>query len=151
MVLLCTLSPSNSEPNKKVEQPVNAQLRHWWRGNACRVGRMRVVSSGVSDSWWLWTVAHQDPLSMGFPRQEYGSRLLLLSPGDLPDPGIQPRSQETPGGILSFKMWLILWTGGTLSYLTIIYGSGKQRVKVKVAIPTLMPSDPLAESVLPFL
>jgi len=41
MVLLRTLSPSNSEPDKKVEQPVNAQLRHWWRGNACRVGCMR--------------------------------------------------------------------------------------------------------------
>jgi len=35
-----------------------------------------------------WTVAHQAPLSMGFPRQEYWSRLPLPSPGDLFDPGI---------------------------------------------------------------
>ena len=40
----------------------------------------------------LWTVAHQAPLSMGFPRQEYWSGLSLPSPGDLLDPQIQPRS-----------------------------------------------------------
>ena len=40
----------------------------------------------------LWTVAHQDPLSMGFPRQEYWSGLLFPPPGDLPDPGIEPTS-----------------------------------------------------------
>ena len=39
-----------------------------------------------------WTVAHQAPLSMGFSRQEYWSALLFPSPGDLPDPGIEPRS-----------------------------------------------------------
>ena len=39
-----------------------------------------------------WTVAHQAPLSMGFSRQEYGSVLPFPSPGDLPAPGIEPRS-----------------------------------------------------------
>ena len=33
-----------------------------------------------------WTVAHQDPLSMGFSRQEYWNVLPFSSPGDLPDP-----------------------------------------------------------------
>ena len=37
-----------------------------------------------------WTVAHQSPLSMGFPRQEYWSGLPFPSPGDLPDSGIDP-------------------------------------------------------------
>ena len=37
-----------------------------------------------------WTVAGQTPLSMGFSRQEYWSGLLYSSPGDLPDPGIEP-------------------------------------------------------------
>ena len=37
-----------------------------------------------------WTVACQAPLSMGFSRQEYWSGLPFLSPGDLPDPGIEP-------------------------------------------------------------
>ena len=36
-----------------------------------------------------WTVAHQVPLSMGFPRQEYWSGLPFSSPGDLPNPGVE--------------------------------------------------------------
>ena len=39
-----------------------------------------------------WTVAHLAPLSMKFSRQEYWSELPFPSPGDLPDPGIKPRS-----------------------------------------------------------
>ena len=39
-----------------------------------------------------WTVACQAPLSMGFSRQEYWSWLPFPSPGDLPDPGIEPGS-----------------------------------------------------------
>ena len=39
-----------------------------------------------------WTVAHQAPPSMEFSRQEYLSGLPFPSPGDLPDPGIEPGS-----------------------------------------------------------
>ena len=39
-----------------------------------------------------WTVAHQASLSMGFSRQEYWSGLPFPSPGNLPNPGIKPRS-----------------------------------------------------------
>ena len=39
-----------------------------------------------------WTVVYQASLSMGFSRQEYWSGLPFPSPGDLPDPGIKPRS-----------------------------------------------------------
>ena len=39
-----------------------------------------------------WTVAHQAPLSVEFSRQEYWSGLPFASPGDLPDPGIEPGS-----------------------------------------------------------
>ena len=39
-----------------------------------------------------WTVAHQASLSMGFSRQGYWSGLPFPSLGDLPDPGIEPRS-----------------------------------------------------------
>ena len=38
-----------------------------------------------------WTVAFQGLLTMGFYRQEYWSGLPLPSPGDLPNPGIEPR------------------------------------------------------------
>ena len=37
------------------------------------------------------TIAHQAPPSMGFSRQEYWSGLPFSPPGDLPDPGIEPR------------------------------------------------------------
>ena len=43
-----------------------------------------------------WTVALQAPLSMGFPGREYCSRLLFLTPGDLPDPQFRPTSLESP-------------------------------------------------------
>ena len=39
-----------------------------------------------------WTAAHQASLSMEFPRQQYWSGLPFPSAGDLPDPGIEPRS-----------------------------------------------------------
>ena len=39
-----------------------------------------------------WTVANQAPPSMEFSRQEYWSELPFPSPGDLPDPGIEPGS-----------------------------------------------------------
>ena len=40
----------------------------------------------------LWTVACQAPLFMGFSRQEYWSGLSCPLSGDLPDPGIEPKS-----------------------------------------------------------
>ena len=47
----------------------------------------------MSESATIWTnVAHQAPPSMGFSRQEYRSGLAFPSPGDLPDPGMEPRS-----------------------------------------------------------
>ena len=39
-----------------------------------------------------WTVAYLAPQSMGFSRQEYWSGLPFPSPGDLLNPGIEPRS-----------------------------------------------------------
>ena len=39
-----------------------------------------------------WTAARQAPPSMEFSRQEYWSGLPFPSPGDLPDPGMEPRS-----------------------------------------------------------
>ena len=39
-----------------------------------------------------WTIAHQAPPSREFSRQEYWSELPFPSPGDLPDPGVEPGS-----------------------------------------------------------
>ena len=56
------------------------------------------LRSVMSDSFTTpWTVAHQAPPSMGFPRQEYWSELPFPSPGDLLDPGIEPRSPALEG------------------------------------------------------
>ena len=42
------------------------------------------------------TVAHQAPLFMGFSRQEYWNGVPFPLPGDLPNPGIKPRSPVSP-------------------------------------------------------
>ena len=50
----------------------------------------------------LWAVAHQAPLSMGFSRQDYWSRLPYPPPGDLPNPGIEPESLKSPALVSMF-------------------------------------------------
>ena len=56
----------------------------------CVLSRVRLFATP-------WTVAHQAPLSMGFPRQEYWSGLRFPPPGDLPNPGIEPASPALAG------------------------------------------------------
>ena len=46
-------------------------------------------------------VACQVPLSVGFSRQEYWSGLSFPSPGDLPDPGMEPESSALAGGFFT--------------------------------------------------
>ena len=57
--------------------------------------------SGVRLFATPWTVARQAPLSMGFPRQEYWSGLPFPSPGDLPNPGIEPGSPALEANALT--------------------------------------------------
>ena len=52
----------------------------------------------------LWTIVLQTPLSMEFSRQEYWSGWPFPSPGNLPDPGIEPETLASPaleGGFFS--------------------------------------------------
>ena len=50
-----------------------------------------LIQSIMSDSFAMpWTAAHQTPLSLGFPRQEYWHGLPFPSPEDNADPGIEP-------------------------------------------------------------
>ena len=75
-------------------------LRHqpvWEAGNPCLIptllaGCTALSHSVVSDSATPRTVAAQVPLSLGFSREEYWSGLPCSSPGNLPNPGIKPRS-----------------------------------------------------------
>ena len=48
----------------------------------------------------LWTIARQAPLSMELYQQEHWSGLLCPPPGDLPDPGIEPRAPTLQAGSL---------------------------------------------------
>ena len=71
-------------------QPMGLQsdmnwLLMWWFGGS-------LVTTSCPTLATPWTVAHQAPRSMGFSRQGYWSGLPFPSPGNLPDPGIEPRS-----------------------------------------------------------
>ena len=48
-----------------------------------------LVAKSCSTLATPWTIGHQAPLSMGFPRQGYQTGLPFPSPGDLPDPGTE--------------------------------------------------------------
>ena len=72
-------------------QPEDAPILGWRQ--AQKSTRKKVKS--LSHVWLFetpWTVACQAPPSKGFSRQEYWSGLPFPSPGDLPNPGIKPRS-----------------------------------------------------------
>ena len=54
----------------------------------------------------LWTVAPQVPLSLGFSGQEYWSGLPCPSPGDFPDPGLEPASFTSYALASRFFTWV---------------------------------------------
>ena len=58
-----------------------------------------------------WIAACQAPLSMGFSRQEYWSRLSFPPPGDLPDPGMEPMSIMSPALVGGFFTTSVTWEG----------------------------------------
>ena len=59
---------------------------------SCITGICCLVAKSCLTFVTLWTITHQIPQFIGFPRQEYQSRLPFPSPGDHPNPGIKPRS-----------------------------------------------------------
>ena len=73
----------------------------------------------------LCTVAHQAPLSMGFSRQEYWSRLLFPSPGDLPNQEIEPMSLMSPALAGRFFNTRSTWDA-PLPLSNFIYSPGQQ-------------------------
>ena len=92
-IKLALLKFSLSKPSKTYSKQSSQWVLHLlW---AC-------VLSPSGDSWriWLrvtpWTVARQAPLFLEFSRQESWSRLPFPTPGDLPDPAIEPQSLASP-------------------------------------------------------
>ena len=57
----------------------------------------------------IWTAARQAPLPVGFSRQEYWSGLACSPPGNLPDPGIEPRSPASPALAAGFFITSTTW------------------------------------------
>ena len=60
--------------------------------------------SVAPNSVTLWTVACQAPLSRQFPRQEYWSGVPFPTPGDLPNPGIEPTFLVSPALAAVFQL-----------------------------------------------
>ena len=79
-----------------------------------------------SKTLWMtsWTVAHQVPLSMEFPRQEYWSGQPFSSPGDVSHPGIEPRSPSFQANSLPSEP-----PGKPQHYLSYCYFLWKQEQK----------------------
>ena len=63
-----------------------------------------------------WTVASQAPRCMEFTRQEYQSGLPFPSPGDLPNPGTEPRSPTLQADAFFFFFFLLSHKSLILSY-----------------------------------
>ena len=71
-----------------------------WEAELLLLFCRRAVSNSFATPW---TVAHQAPLSMGFPGHEYWSGLPSPSPRGVSDPGIKPGSPALAGGF--FIIW----------------------------------------------
>ena len=112
---------------------VTAAQRNLWRTRASTRpkdevrGSIEILeNSDLHCSWvlnclsrvWLsatpWTVATQASLSVGFSRQEYCSGLPCPPPGDLPDPGIKPKSLMSPALAGGFFSTSITWEARTV-------------------------------------
>ena len=67
---------------------------------------LSVVSKSLQPPW---AVVHQTPLSMEFSRQEFWSGFPFPTPGDFPDPGIEPASLASPALAAGFFTTSTTW------------------------------------------
>ena len=93
----------------------------------------------MSDSFVTsWTLAHQAPLSMGFPRQEYWNELPFLfpSPGDFPNPGIEITSPALQADflLLSHPLSSVQSSCSVMSYS--LKSHGLQHTRLPCPSPT---------------
>ena len=88
IVYLFLLSSSLPFLRNSLETDLLKSIQHKATGSYKFLTILTVVSRLVVFDFLQLHVAHQAPLSMGFPRQEYWSGLSFPSPGDIPDPGI---------------------------------------------------------------
>ena len=97
---------------------------------------MLSLQSGVRLFETLWTVAHQAPLSVGFPRQEYWSGLPFPPLGDLLDPGMESVSLPSPalaaGSAEERRLQSLVFQGGRR----------KRRGEPRLLSPAVCPGTP---------
>ena len=94
-VRLCCDPIDGSPPGSPVPGILQVRTLEWVAISFSNAWKWKVKVKSLSHvqlSATPWTVAYQAPLSMGLSRQEYWSGVPLPSPGDLPDPGVKPRS-----------------------------------------------------------
>ena len=111
----------------------------------------------TSDSANLWTGVLQAPLSMEISRQEYWSVLPFPSPGDLPDPEIEPGSHALAGGFFTtapsviqllsrVRLFTTPWTAAHQASLS--FTISRSLLKL-MSIESVLPSN-ISSSVVPF-
>ena len=69
----------------------------------CMIANSCLVAKSCPTLYDPMDVAHQTPLSMAFPRQEYWSGLPFPPPGDIPDPRVEPMSPALAGGFFTVE------------------------------------------------
>ena len=119
-----------SPPDSCVHGILQARILEW-------------VAISFSDAWkWRlsrvrllaipWTAAYQAPLSMGFSRQGYWSGCPFPSPGDLPNPGIEPVSLMSPAlagdFFTSSTTWEALICHGEKKIMTIYVNTNLKKI-----------------------
>ena len=95
-----------SPPGSAVSRILQARTLEWVTISFSNAWKWKVKMKSLSCVQLIvtpWTVACQAPPFMGFSRQEYWSGLPFPSPGDLPNPGIQPGSTHIVGR--RFTVW----------------------------------------------
>ena len=109
---LIRVAVSHSLPGLHVHETAQPLRPHI----ACACGMYKAVHACVLSHFSCvrllatpWTVACQASLSMGFSRQEYWTGLPFPSPGDLPDPGIEPPSLMSPALVGGFFATSATW------------------------------------------
>ena len=122
-------------------RPLWAHSQHWCLWNRGSESTCALITCDTSWKWrcqlfsrvrlfvTLWTAARQAPLPMGFSRQESWSGVSCPPPGDLPGPGIEPRSPDS-SYLFLFQDFLLL----RLSYFC--YHSKAQNFFRKMFIET---------------
>ena len=81
---------------------------------------IRVCAPSVNRVWLFaapQTMVHQAPLPMGFSRQVYWSGFPFPTPGDLPNPGIEPTSPVSPALAGRFFTHCATWKASCMGFL----------------------------------